>query len=311
MSTRTSLHEIEGYFKSLSNWGRWGEEDILGTLNYIGHQQRLAALGLAAEGSIVSCGRGIEADTMGNGAGRPLRLMVETGEGAPETGWGSAGEWIGMRIHGRNITHLDGLSHVFWNGKAYNGRSARDVTAERGARGGSIATLPGGAIAGRGVLLDVPRAEGISYVEPGTGISPDRLASCARRQGTDIEPGNIVLIRTGRDEAARQHGGSATGGRLAGLAPQCLPLLHEWQVALLGSDGVNDPRPDLPADDGVHLPIHAVGLVAMGMWLIDNLAVEELAAAATRLSRWAFTLVVTALKIEGGTGSPVNPIAIL
>ena len=311
MSTRTSPREVEGYFESLSNWGRWGEQDVLGTLNYIGHKQRLAALGLAAEGAIVGCGRNIEADTMGSGAGQPLRLMVETGEGAPETGWGSAGEWIGMRVHGRNITHLDGLSHVFWNGRAYNGRSARDVTAGDGARGGSIVTLPGGAIAGRGVLLDVPRAEGVSYVEPGTGISPDRLAGCARRQGTDIEPGDILVVRTGRDEAARQHGGPVPGGRLAGLTPQCLPLLHDWQVALLGADGVNDPRPDPPGGGGVHMPIHAVGLVAMGMWLIDNLALEELAAAAARLGRWTFTFVVTALKINGGTGSPVNPIAIL
>ena len=236
MSTRTSLHEIEGYFKSLSNWGRWGEEDILGTLNYIGHQQRLAALGLAAEGSIVSCGRGIEADTMGNGAGRPLRLMVETGEGAPETGWGSAGEWIGMRIHGRNITHLDGLSHVFWNGKAYNGRSARDVTAERGARGGSIATLPGGAIAGRGVLLDVPRAEGISYVEPGTGISPDRLASCARRQGTDIEPGNIVsdTDRPGRGRPPARRFGYRRPARRAGPAVPAAAARVAGRAARLG-----------------------------------------------------------------------------
>lgn len=311
MSTGTSLRQVEGYFESLSNWGRWGEQDFLGTLNYIGRQQRLTALRLVGEGAIVSCGRNIEADTMGSGAGQPLRLMVETGEGAPETGWGSAGEWIGMRIHGRNITHLDGLSHVFWNGQAYNGRSARDVTAEKGARGGSIVTLPGGAITGRGVLLDVPSAEGISYVEPGTGISPERLASCALRQGSAVEPGDIVLIRTGRDEAAREHGGPVPGGLLAGLAPHCLPLLHEWQVALLGSDGVNDPRPDPPAGDGVHMPIHAVGLVAMGMWLIDNLALEELSAEAARLGRWTFTLVVTALKIDGGTGSPVNPIAIL
>ena len=302
--------DVLGYFAALSNWDRWGRDDLLGTLNYIGQAQRKAAISLAVDGTAVSCARVIRADANGTTAGQSLRFMAKGGESAPEHGWGEASEWIGFRYHGRTITHLDGLEHVFWDGYSYNGRSANEVTTEHGAIRGSTETLPNGSIIARGVLLDVPRSLGVDYVEPGVGVTPEQVLACERSEGIEIGPGDAIFIRTGLDEVERQHGGPYPGGRLAGVAPQCLPLLYERQIALLGGDGVNDARPAPPKGTKVSLPVHAVGIVAMGLWLLDNAYLEDLAQYCAQRGRWTFTLVVAALKIQGATGSPVNPIAI-
>ena len=303
---------VESYFTTLSNWGRWGPDDALGTLNLVGPDQRRAALAEIRDGRTVSCGHVIEADPMAANPGNVMRFMVESGEGAPPQGWGSSGEWVGLRFHGRNITHIDTLGHIFWNGSTYNGKPAGGVTVERGATWGSIESLPGGHLLIRGLLLDLPRSQGVEFLPQGPpGATPDEIEACERAQGTRMEQADAVFIRTGRTRAADLHGGPVPGGRISGLAPQCLPLLRQRDIALLGGDGVNDPRPNPETDAAVHMPIHAVGIAAMGLWLIDNVNMEELADVCARLQRWRFCLVVSALKVQGATGSPVNPVAIL
>lgn len=305
------LTEVESYFSSLSNWGRWGHDDELGTLNLIGPEQRRAALSEIRDGRTVGCGHLIEADTMAANSGNVMRFMLETGEGAATKGWGSSGEWIGLRFHGRNITHIDTLGHIFWDGKAYNGRPASGVTVKHGASFGSIDSLPGGHILARGLLLDLARSEGAEFLAQGPpGANPAQLIACEKFQGTPMEPGDAVFVRTGRTRAALLNGGPLPGGRISGLAPQCLPLLHDRAIAVLGGDGVNDPRPDPEIANEVHMPIHAVGISAMGLWIIDNVNMEELALTCSELGRWRFCIVVSALKVRGATGSPVNPIAI-
>lgn len=143
------------------------------------------------------------------------------------------------------------------------------------------------------------------------GASPNDLLACEQAQGTPMEPGDAVFVRTGRTRAEVLHGGPVPDGRISGLAPECLPLLRERDIAVLGGDGVNDPRPNPESDSGVHMPVHAVGIVAMGLWLIDNVDMEELAEVCAALGRWRFCLVVTAIKVQGATGSLVNPLAIL
>jgi kynurenine formamidase len=309
---RDGLTEVESYFSQLSNWGRWGSDDALGTLNLVGPEQRRAALAEIKHGRTISCGHVIAADTMAANPGNVMRFMVESGEGAPGKGWGSSGEWVGLRFHGRNITHIDALGHIFWDGKAYNGKPAAGVTVEDGATWGSIESLPGGHLLARGLLLDLPRSQGKEFLPqgpPGAGV--DEILACERHQGTPMESGDAVFIRTGRTRAAELNGGPVPGGRISGLAPQCLPLLRERDIALLGGDGVNDPRPNPETGAEVHMPIHAVGISAMGLWLIDNVNMEELAATCAELGRWRFCLVVSALRVSGATGSPVNPVAIV
>jgi len=197
---------------------------------------------------------------------------------------------------------------VFVDGQMWNGFPASDVTSV-GARRNSIAAAFDG-ITGRGVLLDVPRALGVEFLEPGQSIDPDQLDTTCAVQGVEPASGDILLIATGRDDRRRKLGrwDPVTVG-LAGLHPECIAWLHTKDPAVLGSDGVSDP---LPANThGWSLPVHMCLLVGMGVHLLDNLHLGRLASACAEEGRWEFLFSVAPLQIGGGTGSPVNPIAVL
>ena len=133
-----------------------------------------------------------------------------------------------------------------------------------------------------------------------------------RAQDTSINEGDILLVYVGRDAHRERHPPQGGGyPRLAGLAPDCIPLLHERRIAVLGADGVNDPSPAATPVEDWPIPVHMCGLVAMGLHLLDNLYLADLAAACAAANRWEFFFTLAPLRIERGTGSPVNPIAIL
>jgi kynurenine formamidase len=306
--------EILGYFESLSNWGRWGPDDERGTLNYITPEVVRAAVATVREGVSVSCAIDIKAETTPDQiVGAPQRLMLVTGE-APDPrdpplshGWGPM-EYIGLAFHGFTVTHVDALSHGTWNGSLYNGRPAAVVTARSGALEQSVLAAADG-ITTRGVLLDVAAARGVPWLEPGTAVLPADLALAEERQGVSVRPGDAVLLRTGYGAHRRAHGHQdmlVTGQ--AGWHAACLPWLHERQVALIASDTSQEVVPSGYTNPA--LPVHRIGIVAMGLWLLDNADLEAVAAQCRELTRWEFLLVVGSLRIDGGTGSPVNPIAI-
>jgi kynurenine formamidase len=165
-------------------------------------------------------------------------------------------------------------------------------------------------LVGRGVLLDAPRADGRNWLEPGEGLGPDDLDRIADEQGTHLAVGDLVLVRTGRDARAAVHGrvNPMTAGS-PGLAASALSWLRRHDVAVLGSDAQSDVmQPEQPAHP---MPIHAGALAYLGLPLIDNLLLEELAAACAERARWEFQLIVAPLALSRFTGSPVNPIAVL
>jgi kynurenine formamidase len=218
-------------------------------------------------------------------------------------------DFIGTAFHGMSTTHIDAFCHVFVEGKMWNGRDASEVRST-GARRNSILAVAEG-IAGRGVLLDVPRLRGVEWLEIHERIAPDELSAAAAAQGLEVGEGDILLISTGRDarRAARGPWDPHREG-LAGLRPDCVDWLFERRVAVLGCDGVSDGLPGL--GNGVWpLPLHQCCLVGMGVHLLDNLRLSHLAEACAARSRWEFFFVTAPLRIGGGTGSPVNPIALL
>lgn len=294
--------DIANYFELLSNSGRWGDDDELGTLNYIMAAERLSAIRLITDGTVVGCQRLIGAAPSPL-PDQALRLMVSSGESAPDRGAGFASEYLGVSFHGPAVTHIDSLGHVFWNGRGYNRMSARAVTSRRGATAGSIEVLRGSGILCRGVLLDVPRSQGRLGLEPGESIGLPQLVACADAQEVGVASGDALFVRTGSDAT-----NSRAEEKSAGLDGRCLPWLHDRQVSILGSDGTNDVIPS--GYSSVDYPVHTVGIVAMGLWLIDNLALEDLAAACAQRQRWEFCLVIAPLALEGVTGSPINPLAI-
>ena len=313
MTTIPSGEELLSYFTTLSNWGRWGPDDEIGTLNLITPQKRRAAASSVQEGVVVSCS--LEIDTEPR-SGQPLgpvqRHMVSTGPttefgtdpddptwGRPD--WGAM-EYLGMVFHGPTITHLDALCHNSWEGRLFNGAMADDVTVRSGARVNSMAAVPDGIVT-RGVLLDVARLRERPWLEIGDGVFPEDLEAAERAQGVVVEEGDAVLLRTGfpasgQDVAAGQPGYHAA----------TLPWLHERGVAVLGADTSQDVVPS--GYRNPKMPIHAVGISAMGLWLLDNCDLERLAKTCERFGRWHFQFVLGSLRIQGGTGSPVNPLAI-
>jgi kynurenine formamidase len=297
---------------TLSNWGRWGADDQLGTLNFITPEVRKRAAALVREGVPVSCSRPISTEITADTSFQSLRFMVDSGEGrdtAPlerNLQRRGAAEFIGMVFHGYTITHVDTPAHYFWNGRLYNGRSCNLVTSREGAQVEAVDLLRDGVVS-RGVLLDVAAVKG-RWLGGGEGVMPEDLEAAERAQGVRVGPGDILLVRTGyfgrrRAEGPRNPG---TDGSPA-LHVAALPWLRERSVAMLGTDTHNDisPQPYLRIGNALHV----VALVAMGMWLIDNGNLEELARACVWYHRWEFMLTVAPLVLERVTGSPVNPIA--
>ena len=313
-STLPSETEVKGYLRSLSNWGRWGSADQLGTINLITPAKRIAAAGLVRDGVSVTCARPIVTDITADTTFQPLRFMVDSGEGrdtaSPERNLERRGasEFVGMVFHGYTITHVDTPAHYFWEGKLYNGRSCTLVTSREGATVESVDLLHDGVVS-RGVLLDVARTRSIPWMEPGEGVMPADLEAAERAAGVRVESGDILLVRTGY--YARRLAEGPVHPLRAGspaLHVACCPWLRERGVAMIGTDTHNDISP--PPYPAMGNSFHVVSLVAMGLWLIDNANLEDLARACGEHGRWEFLLTVAPLRLRNVTGSPVNPIAV-
>jgi kynurenine formamidase len=238
--------------------------------------------------------------------------MVMAGDARDATGvphLETALDYIGIACHGMATSHIDALCHVFVRGQMYNGFPATDVKSTGATRNSIMAARDG--IVSRGVLLDIPRLRGVKWLEPGTAIEREELEAAERAQNVRVAEGDVLLVGTGRDARRKALGAwDPVGVGLAGLHPSCIPLLHERRIAVLGCDGISDPLPSA-AVEGWPIPVHQCCLVAMGVHLLDNLNLGDLMKACADLSQWEFLLTIAALRIEGGTGSPVNPIALL
>ena len=307
--------EVLGYFDSLSNWGRWGEDDQLGTLNYITDDKTRRAASLVREGASVSCARTISYElTPDTLFAPPTHLMVESGEG-----WATGDkvtsrprqasiDYFGLIFHGYTITHIDSLAHFFWEGKMYNGKPAHLVSTNLGATEGSVEAAKNG-ITVRGVLVDVPVIRGVEWLERGDGVTPEDILAAEERCGFRVEEGDVLLVRTGQLHRRNIEGPvNPTLEGATACQAACLPLFHERRIAMIASDTGNDVAPS--GYSKVTSPIHQVGIVAMGLWIMDNANLEELAQACRERNRWEFMISIGPLRISGGTGSPVNPLAI-
>lgn len=314
--------EWREYFTTLSNWGRWGSEDERGTLNLIGPDKVAAAAGLVREGRHVPCGRQVE---FGNRVSvfeadeSPLHFVSSTGARLNDDGAGGGLDWVGFAIHGLYMTHLDAPSHQFWGGTMYNGHRAETVTAEAGARVGSI-ELAGTGVVSRGVLLDVADVLGTDPLPEGYGISTEELDATALAHGVEPGAGDVVLVRTGYGAQRSGMRGRvpdvatapwsqdrSTLPHLPGLDSSTLPWFRHHDIAVVGTDTGTERR---PSTQRWLAPFHVVAMCAMGMWILDNFELEELARVCRELGRWTFMLVIAPIRLKNTTGSPVNPIAI-
>ena len=290
----------------LRNWGRWGEDDERGALNLITEKKRAQAAALVREGLSVSCAgalpvsRGLEP--------RPGQHYMITGgdQVSEEARFAFCLDSFSIAPHGPATTHLDALCHMFYEGKIYNGYSKDEVRTD-GAQKDSIMAGADG-IVSRGVLLDIPALRGVDWLEPGERITIAQLEEAEEREGVRVESGDILLVATGRDARAESRGPGAPWDGLAGLDASCLPWLRERDVAVVGCDGITDATPS--GIDEWPMPLHQVLIANMGVHLIDNVSIERPVAACRERQRYEFLFAIAPLRLEGGTASPVNPLAI-
>jgi len=286
---------VENWMTELSNWGRWGRGDQLGALNLITPAKRVEAAKLVKTGVSVSLAHNYSVNP---DLGLPPPFDQEISM------LNTPGEFVMERVsfsyHGGIHSHLDALCHVLWQGEMYNGFSKNDVN-ENGCQKLGIANVKQGILT-RGILMDIPRLKGVDYLPPGTAVYIEDLEAWEEQTGVRVSPGDVIFVRTGRWATP----GSAGPGS-AGLHASVAPWLRERDVAIVGGDYANDAMPS--GVQGVFLPIHQLAIVAMGVRLFDNLDLEALAEEAVRQGRWEFMLSASPIPVEGGVGSPMNPIA--
>lgn len=316
MQTMMSAAEVEAdavRFGITSNWRRWGADDERGTLNLITEQNVLRAIATARTGTVITLGRPLDVEDppyypKGDEYPGGLDHAIEH---EMITAWGSnaggpvqaASDQVHVQCHGLDNTHMDAICHIGYGGVGYNGRPFTEMVDDTGARASDI--LIAGPVVTRAVLVDVPRLRGIDHLPGGEPVTEEDL----RRAAPDLSPGDALIIRTGRARAGDDGRNFIEKfGHLAGLHHSAMKVVGELDVSVLGMDGSAD---NFPAVDENRLPIHVLSLVHLGVHLLHNLAVEELADALAERGTSEFMLVAAPLRLPRGTGSPIAPVAIL
>ncbi|MGW7302515.1 cyclase family protein [Streptomyces sp. NPDC054829] len=308
MSLPDAFHDIA---KRVNNWGRWGADDELGTLNLITDGVVREAAACVRSGRRVPLALPLSQDGVQTGMipGRinPLHAMVQINQeifGPGTVACSDDAVTMGLQAG----THWDALPHVSHSGRLYNGRPADSVTAHGGAAFSGMATAR--AVVSRGVLLDVARARGVERLEGGYAVTPEDLEAAEEFAGTRVRAGDIVLVRTGQMRvllAGDRHG---YGYPSPGLSVRTPEWFHARDVAAVANDTLTfEVFP--PEIEGLWLPVHALDLVEMGMPQGQNWNLEELSTACGRERRYVFLLSATPEPFVGATGAPVAPVAVL
>ena len=298
--------EFEEMFKEVSNWGRWGTDDRLGTLNLITDAKRAQAAGLVKSGVAVSLAHTYVTEQAADNP-NPFEST-------------QSGNRFSVQFHSTIHSHMDALCHMAHNGQAYNGFDFEDVHRDAGCEQMDIELVKNG-VTTRGVLIDIPRLKGVPYLEPGTPVFPEDIEAWEEEAGVKVGAGDAVFLYTGRWERRQKLGpwcliplgacleeGTPPGSGEAGYHASVVPWFKERDVAIVGADLSNDVFPSQV--EGVPLPVHVATLVALGTPIFDALDLEALAETAARLNRWEFMLTGAPLPVAGGTGSPINLIAL-
>lgn len=293
-----SVEQYDRWMEELSNWGRWGADDEIGAANLMTDAKRQQAAGLVETGTTVSLAHDLLTEEAED-VREPYVLQMSVNAEAQ-----NSGDRVEVYFHGISFSHLDGLCHVFYKDTIYNGHDFHDVVTDDGCSMMDTTQMKNGLVT-RGILVDMPRLKGVPYLEPGTKLYPEDLEAWEEHAGVRFESGDALLLRTGR-WARREAVGP--GGPMSGWDATVMPLMADRDIALLGADSVHE-APDTVPGLGFN-PIHRFAIVSRGMNLLDNLDLEAAAETAARLNRWEFMLVVAPLRVPGGTGSPVNPLAI-
>ena len=292
-----NLEEFDQMFNQIKNWGRWGPDDQLGAANLITEAKKKQALSLAKNGVTVSL------------AHAPLK------EQAPDNpnpfnhtmNRGLTTDTYSVSYHGYAHSHIDALCHFLYKDQTYNGYAKAEVNTDKGCTKLGIDNLKSGIIT-RGVLFDIPRLKNVEYLEPGTPIYAEDLDAWEKKTGIKVTAGDAILVRTGRWARRAKLGPWNVAQSAAGLHASVTPWIKTRGIAFLGGDVGSDVVPSQV--EGVTLPIHALLIAGLGINLLDNQDLEAVAETAAKLNRWEFMLTIAPVPVTGGTGFPLNALAV-
>jgi kynurenine formamidase len=292
-----NAEEYDALFQQVKNWGRWGPDDRLGAANLVTEAKRKQAAGLVKLGLTVSL------------AHNPITEKAEDATLPFEhtMNRGFTTDTYRVSYHGYAHSHLDALCHILYKDQTYNGYSRAEVNTEKGCTKLSIDTLKQGVIT-RGILIDIPRLKELPYLEPGTAVFQEDVEAWEKKAGVKVGPGDALLLRTGRWARRAKLGPWPVGTSAAGFHASIATYLKARGVAFLGSDAASEVMPS--GVEGVNLAVHTLVITALGIHILDNQDLEQLAETAARLKRWEFQLVINPMPVTGGTGSPLNTLAV-
>jgi kynurenine formamidase len=293
--------ELDALFDEVDNAGRWGEDDELGTLNLITEAKRVAAAGLVRSGRALSLARDLDTLQSPNNPS-PVRHTMCYQAHYPI----GAVDALCLDMHGFSLTHLDAVAHVYRGQDIYNRRKAADIALPSGLSFGDMLAQKHG-IFTRGVLLDIAAARGVPWLAPDEGVYAADLDAAEHRQKVRVESGDCIFVYTGLQKREAAEGPENLGQRI-GIMPDGIRWMHEREISVYSGDCV-DAFPN-PYGPRYAIYFHAITIAAMGLILLDIPALEPLRDLCEELDRTEFLLTMAPLRLKGGTGCPVNPIAL-
>lgn len=303
--------------KTISNWGRWGKDDQIGTLNNVTAADIVSAAGLVRKGRVFSLGLSLKEPIQSGlfgGRWNPIHTMLATGTDAAAGNQDEPAPYLRYADDAINMpcqasTQWDALCHIFLDDKMYNGFDATLVDA-KGAKKLGIEHMRDKMV-GRGVLLDMARFKGLDSLADGYAITNADMDECAAAQGVAIRKGDFVIVRTGHQERclARKDWSGYAGGAAPGFAFETCFWLKEKDVAAICSDTWGcEVRPNETSE--ANQPWHWVVIPALGISMGEIFYLKELAEDCAADKVYEFFFIAPPLHLPGGAGSPVNPQAI-
>ncbi|MFP6736845.1 MAG: cyclase family protein, partial [Rhodospirillales bacterium] len=316
--TRQDLTDAAEKYK---NWGKWGPDDEIGTLNFTQPGDIIAAAQLIKKGKVISLAlnfdstgpQGAKSKYPSMGRTNPIHTMLRTGTDAysgvlDHRGIRAADDMVVMPL--QCGTQWDGLGHVFYEDYMWNGYDIREVTSAGAQKCGIEKTK--NKMVGRGVLLDIPRVKGFERLDDGYGITCEDLDAAAKAHNIEVRRGDYVIVRTGQMEACVKAGSwdGYPGGDAPGFAFETLEWIKQNEIAAIASDTWGcEVRPN-ESEDGINQPWHWITIPIMGITMGEIFSVGELADDCAEDGVNEFMFVAPAIPITGAVGSPTNPLAI-
>ena len=295
--TPRNLEEFDALFQEYNNWGRWGADDERGTMNLITEEKTREAAALVRRGIMVSLAHNPMPD---EAVDNPDAAFNHT------MGQSLRSDTYEFTYHGYGVSHIDSLCHFLWNDRLYNDILPSESTPDGCGKLG-IQNLKTGIVT-RGILLDIARLKDVPYLEPETPIYVEDIEAWEQEAGVTVSPGDVIFVRTGRWARRAELGPWQISNSSAGLHASVLPWIKDRGVAFVGSDAATDVMPSMV--EGIRQPVHTMLIAGFGTNIFDNMDLEALADRAAQENRWEFMITAGPIPVEGGTGSPLNPIAI-